>query len=141
MVAFDRAEPLANPTRSSRGVAMRRSRRVLEAYLFPAWEQWVVHVPDADDVHAIVLDRAQAEEVATGAAALVLGVDRSAIRIVLIDGTPTGRAPGGTLCPPAVPAGSAHRAPASDRPADRRGTLRRPRRRPREPIDGARPTH
>lgn len=59
------------------------SRRVFHAHLFPAWEHWVVQVPAADDVHAIVLDPADAERVAREAAALMLSVDPATIRIVM----------------------------------------------------------
>lgn len=59
------------------------SRRVFHAHLFPVWEHWVVQVPAADDVHAIVLDPADAARVAQEAAALMLGVDPSTIRIVM----------------------------------------------------------
>ena len=64
---------------------MRRSRRVLEAVLFPAWEHWVVQVPAAGDVHSIVLDVADAAEVARAAAALVLEIDPTTIQITLTE--------------------------------------------------------
>lgn len=62
---------------------MRPTRRVFHAYLLRVWEHWVVHVPDAHSVHAIVLDPSDAEGVARLAIGLVLDVDPANIRVVL----------------------------------------------------------
>lgn len=53
--------------------------------MFPAWEHWVVRVPEANDVHAIVMDRADAAEIARAAAALILEIDPVTITISLVD--------------------------------------------------------
>lgn len=67
-------------------VAMVRTRRTLRAFVFPFWEHWVVHVPAAEDVHALVLDVADAPDAARAAAATVLGVDPASISVRLSDG-------------------------------------------------------
>jgi len=74
---------------------VRRIRRTFRAVLFPAWEQWVVHVPDAHDVHSIVMDPSEAAAVARAAIVTVLGIEADSIRIVMT-ATPGGRARGST---------------------------------------------
>lgn len=54
-----------------------------QATVVPAWEYWVVHVPDADNLHAIVLNPADAERVARDAISVLLGLDPETISIAL----------------------------------------------------------
>jgi len=52
-----------------------------QATLIPAWEYWVVYVPEAGGVHAIVLSLPDAERVARDAVGVVIGVDPARISI------------------------------------------------------------
>lgn len=53
------------------------------AYLVAVWDHWVVQVPDAGNVHAMVESVSDAEEVARQAIATVLGMDPLSIRVVI----------------------------------------------------------
>lgn len=56
-------------------------RFAFQATLIPVWEYWVVFVPEAGGVHAIVLSLPDAERVARDAVGVVMGVDPARISI------------------------------------------------------------
>jgi predicted RNase H-like HicB family nuclease len=62
---------------------MGRTRRTYHANLFAVWDHWVVEVPDASGVHALVTSVADAEETARQAIATVLEVDPRSFTVVV----------------------------------------------------------
>ena len=85
MAAPDYVEPLPNPTRSARGVSRGSSpaHRTFRVNVITVWDHWVVEVPDASGVHAMISDIGDAESAALQAIATVLDVDPAQIRVVL----------------------------------------------------------
>lgn len=57
--------------------------RVFHAHLLALWENFVVQVPEADGVHAMVTDEADAEDAARDAIATVLEIDPSGFTVVV----------------------------------------------------------
>jgi len=47
------------------------------------WDHWVVQVPDAGDVHAIVLRLGEAQEVARDAIATLLEIDPESFEVIV----------------------------------------------------------
>ena len=62
-----------------------RSRRLptYHANLITVWDHWVVEVPDAGGVHALVVDLGEAESVARAAIATVLEVDPESFSVIV----------------------------------------------------------
>ena len=62
-----------------------RSRQVptYHANLITVWDHWVVEVPDAGGVHAMVLDILEAESVARNAIATMLEVDPESFSVIV----------------------------------------------------------
>ena len=58
-------------------------RRTFRVNLIPVWDHWVVEIPDAGGVHAMISDIGDAESAARHAIATVLEVDPGQIRVVL----------------------------------------------------------
>ena len=81
MAADRRIEPMADPARSSRGLPMPAKPAPFRAHLLPVAEYWVVHVPEAADVHALVLDVDQADGIARRAIATVLDIDPAEVEV------------------------------------------------------------
>ena len=82
MAASDCVEPLASPTRS---VSMGSSpaHRTFRVNVIAVWDHWVVEIPDAGGVHAMISDIGDAESAAVQAIATVFDVDPDQIRVVL----------------------------------------------------------
>ena len=59
------------------------SVRTYHANLLKLWDHWVVEVPDADGVHAMVVDVGDAESVARAAIAMVLEIDPESFRVII----------------------------------------------------------
>jgi len=84
MAADDCAELLANPTRHRCRCPMGRRRRpTYHANLLALWDHWVVEVPDAGGVHAIVFRIGEAEAVAREAIATVLDIDPTSFSVIV----------------------------------------------------------
>jgi len=62
---------------------MDRTLRTFHAKLISVWDHWVVEVPEASGVHAMVLAPTDAEEAARQAIATVLGVDPASFQVVV----------------------------------------------------------
>jgi predicted RNase H-like HicB family nuclease len=62
---------------------IRRRPPTYHANLLPLWDHWVVEVPDAGGVHAMVLRFADAEHVAREAIATVLEVDPESFTVIV----------------------------------------------------------
>jgi predicted RNase H-like HicB family nuclease len=62
---------------------MDRTLRVFRAKLFTVWDHWVVEVPDASGVHALVMQPGEAEEVARQAIATFLEVDPASFQVIV----------------------------------------------------------
>ena len=60
-----------------------RRGRTYHANLVTIWDHWVVHVPEACGVHAMVLRITEAEDVARDAIATVLEVDPQSFTVVV----------------------------------------------------------
>ncbi len=78
-----RVEPLANPTRLIGGGTMDSTLRTFRANLFAVWDHWVVQVPDASGVHALVMNPVDAEAVARRAIATMLEVDPGSFQVIV----------------------------------------------------------
>ena len=61
----------------------RRRRRTYHGNLLTMWDHWVVQVPDAGDVHAIVLRLGEAQEVARDAIATFLEIDPESFEVIV----------------------------------------------------------
>ena len=59
------------------------AHRTFRVNLITVWDHWVVEIPDAGGVHAMISDIGDAESVAVQAIATVLDVDPAQIRVVL----------------------------------------------------------
>jgi len=62
---------------------MDRTLRIFHARLLAVWDHWVIEVPDADGVHAMVSSPSEAEAAARRAIAMVLDVDPASFSIVI----------------------------------------------------------
>ncbi len=60
-----------------------RQRPTYHANLITVWDHWVVEVPDAGGVHAMVVDFVDAESVAREAIATMLEVDPESFRVIV----------------------------------------------------------
>ncbi len=62
---------------------MDRTLRTFHANLISIWDHWVVEVPEASGVHALVMTPTDAEEAARQAIATVLGMDPASFKVVV----------------------------------------------------------
>ncbi len=62
---------------------VRRAPRTYHANLLSIWDHWVVEVPDAGGVHAMVLHIGEAEAVARRAIATFLEVDPGSFTVII----------------------------------------------------------
>ena len=65
------------------GYPVDRTLRTFHARLIRVWDHWVVEVPDASGVHALVLTPMDAEETARQAIAMILGVDPGSFQVIV----------------------------------------------------------